>query len=137
MWPQFRAHGACPRYSIPGTRPAASITLMTSRLLSGLSWAPNTAWGPRPNDASRSTLLVSGDVQAACPMRIGLSLPPSASGDSDPPVNGDANDTPEVSQRWQTSCSSHHKDTLFRGETCHVRRRLAFFVRLSATACLL
>src|SRR5262245_31410960 len=98
IFPQFRAHWPlpCPLYSIPGTAPAASMTGIRSRLLFGSSLPPKMAHGPRPNEASRRIRLFTGDVQMACAIRIGLSLPPSASGDSDPIVNGDANDTPPL-----------------------------------------
>ena len=52
--------------------PAASLTRMMFGSVSSLSLSPNCARGPSPNPASSSSLLVTGDVQVACPMRIGL-----------------------------------------------------------------
>jgi hypothetical protein len=76
-----------------------------------------------PKPASRSSLLVIGEVQRNVWTRCGLNSPwPSASGEVGKKKFGvPVSEVVPVHLR-QTGCSSHEPVTLCRGETCHVMR---------------
>src|SRR5262249_47147748 len=97
---------------------------------------PHQKYGPRPQLASSSTRLVSGDCQFTRPRRFGwFSVVLCPSGEATNPVKVCPENEPPWMQCWQMYCSSTQPLILLRGVGCQVSRSDPFFHVPSSTTC--